>query len=34
MLKPYLYRTGTFYFTAAYKFVRNHVEKLGAAPSP
>jgi hypothetical protein len=34
MLKPYLYRTGTFYFTAAYKFVRNHVEKLGTAPPP
>jgi hypothetical protein len=32
MLKPYLYRTGTWYFTAAYKLIRNHVEKLGTAP--
>jgi hypothetical protein len=32
LLKPYLYRAGTFYLTTAYKFVRNHVEKLGTAP--
>jgi len=34
MLKPYLYRTGTFYFAGAFKFVRNHVEKFGTAPPP
>ena|ERR1035437_2336412 len=32
VLKPYLYRTGTWYFTTAYKFVRDHVEKRGTAP--
>jgi hypothetical protein len=32
MLKPYLYRTGTFHFMAAYKFIRDHVETLGTAP--
>jgi len=32
MLKPYLYRTGTWYFTTAYKSVRDHVDKRGTAP--
>ena len=34
LLKPYLYRTGTFYFTTAYKLIRSHVEKHGTAPPP
>jgi hypothetical protein len=34
MLQPYLYRTAAFYFSTAYKSVRDHVEKLGTAPPP
>ncbi|MGA2883379.1 MAG: hypothetical protein ABSG13_30915 [Bryobacteraceae bacterium] len=34
MLKPYLYRTGTWYFTSAFKLIKNHVEKFGTAPPP
>ena len=31
MLKPYLYRTGTFYFAGAFKSIRNHVERFGTS---
>jgi hypothetical protein len=34
MLKPYLYRAGTFHFMATYKAIRNHVQALGTEPPP
>ena len=34
MLKPYLYRTGTFHFTATYSAIREHVQTRGTEPPP
>lgn len=32
LMKPYLYRAGTFNFASAFKAIRNHIEQFGSVP--